>query len=114
MVRYVNDMMLDSAEAPVTSAILSMIAILDENGAWDWNLRLLSLAWFLVFAAIRLLLGKTGGIDWYALIHALITGIGGIICAYLSFAMAEQLTGTKGARAQSEDIACVTLLPVCY
>ena len=82
--------------APVTNAILSGISLLDDMGAWDWNLRLGGFIWFLIFAAIRNTIGKTNGVEWYALIHSLITGIGGVICAYLTFGMAEDMTGTPG------------------
>jgi len=68
--------------------------VLDENGAWSWDLRLASFFWFIIFLLIRVTIGKSKKVDWYSLIHAIISGFGGLICCYLSFHMGEQLTGT--------------------
>lgn len=94
MVHYAADMKVEGA--PVTNLILSGVSILDDLGAWDWNLRLVSVFWFAFFMAIRNIVGKRGGVEWYAMAHAAITGTGGVICAYLTFAMAEDMTGTPG------------------
>lgn len=100
MVRYAAEMMLEpavlgeSAGAPVTNWLLSGITYLDEWGAWEWNLRWTSLVWVVVFGLIRFFLAERGGINWYALMHAIITGIGGAVCSYLSFVSAEHMTGT--------------------
>jgi len=94
MVHYAANMMVDGA--PITNMILNRISILDDMGAWDWNLRLGGFVWFLVFMAIRNIFGKSNGVEWYALAHCLITGIGGVTCAYLTFIMAEEMTGTPG------------------
>ena len=104
MVYYAVDMRIDSG-APVTNLILSGISVLDDLGAWEWNLRLVSLGWFVFFFALRHGVGKKMGIDFYPFIHAAITGIGGVICAYLTFVMAEPMTGTPGK------IFCVVLDP---
>jgi len=92
MVRYASDLKVESG-APVTNFLLDLISILDENGGWEWDIRLFSLGWFLFFALIRITVGKKKGVDWYSLIHAVISGVGGTTCAYLSFHMGEQLTG---------------------
>ena len=100
MVRYAAEMMLEPAvageAAPITNWLLSQIAYLDNWGAWEWNLRMASFVWLLIFAAIRLIMGERGGVNWYSWIHALVTGIGGVVCAYLSFVSAEHMTGTPG------------------
>ena len=109
---------------------------LDDGGAWEWDLRLTSLVWFIFFAIIRHVFKqqhedvedvveeeektttsnghsippnketpitkkkkkrkRSSSINWYSLIHAIITGVGGTICAYLSFVSAELLTGKTG------------------
>lgn len=97
MVYYAADIKLPEGEAPVTNFLLDCISVLDNMGAWHWNLRLAGMVWFLFFAAIRHGIGKRRGVEWYALVHAAITGIGGIICSYLSFVMAEDLIGLEGA-----------------
>jgi len=98
MVRYAEDMMLDPPGVPpFTNFLLQLISNLDRAGAWTWDLRATSILWCLVFFAIRAVLGKKGGIDWYALVHAIVTGIGGCMCAYLTFVSAEQMTGIPGA-----------------
>lgn len=94
MVYYAAEMMVEGA--PLTNTILSGIAVLDDLGAWEWNLRVASLIWFVFFFALRHGVGKKMGIDFYAFIHATITGIGGVIAAYLTFVMAEAMTGTPG------------------
>jgi len=98
MVRYAADMMLEPAvvgeSAPVTNWLLSGITYLDEWGAWEWNLRWTSFAWLIIFAFIRYFLAERGGVNWYALVHAIITGLGGVVCSYLTFVSAEHMTGT--------------------
>ncbi|CAB9526790.1 expressed unknown protein [Seminavis robusta] len=98
--RYAADLMLEPSvqekdhSLVFTNFLLRQIAVLDEQGAWEWSLRWHSFYWFLVFAVIRLVMRKRGGVDWYALTHGAVTGIGGLACAYLSFVSAESLTGT--------------------
>jgi hypothetical protein len=101
--RYAMDMLIAEPTSPhhgetfpVTNFLLRQISVLDDMGAWEVNLRYASFAWFLVFALIRLVLGKRGGIDWYAMIHGILTGVGGVACAYLTFVSAESMTGTPG------------------
>lgn len=98
MVRDAVDMMLEPtvevSSAPMTNWLLQQISYLDDAGAWEWNLRWTSLVWLLTFAAMRLTLAERGGINWYALLHAIIAGLGGVVCAYLSFVSAEYMTGT--------------------
>lgn len=95
MVYYAKDLKVESG-APITNLLLSCISVLDNFGAWEWNLRWVSVGWFLFFGALRYGVGKTRGVEWYSLIHAMVTGIGGVICAYMTFVMAEPMTGTPG------------------
>ena len=43
---------------------------------------------------VKATLGDRHGIDWLAFIHALVSGIGGILCVYLDFFAAETYDGT--------------------
>ena len=96
--RYAVDLMVEDSSYYFSNFLLSWISVLDSLGAWEWNLRFFSIAWFLFFAAIRLIFGKKLGVEWYAVIHALITGVGGVVCAYLYHVMAEKLIGTPGKK----------------
>ena len=99
MVRYAADLLVEPAfEYGLTNFILRQISVLDDLGAWEWNLRWASLLWVAIFAGIRIFLGERGGVIWYALIHAILTGVGGTVCAYLSFVSAEHMTGTPGEK----------------
>jgi hypothetical protein len=80
---------------PVTTGILSLIKILDDYGAWEWNLRVVGLVTVLVLWCVRATLQKKRGIDWYACVHAMVTGLGSMACVYLDLFAAETLTGTS-------------------
>jgi len=112
MVRNAEDMMLDSEVAPFTNLLLGQISKLDQAGAWTWDLRFVSFLWFMGFWAVRLTFGKRGGVDWYALTHAIVTGVGGSVCAYLSFVSAEQMTGIPGRWPRFADEFYILLLPL--
>jgi hypothetical protein len=79
---------------PVTTGILSFISILDQYGAWEWNLRVVGLVTVLLLWCVRAALQKKRGIDWYAFVHALVSGLGSMACVYLDLFAAETLTGT--------------------
>jgi hypothetical protein len=40
---------------------------LDDNGAWEWNLRLVAVVSAVVLAAIKFMFHKAYGIDWFSL-----------------------------------------------
>jgi hypothetical protein len=80
---------------PVTTGILSCISILDQYGAWTWNLRVVGLVTVLGLWCVRAALQKKRGIDWYAFLHALVSGLGSMACVYLDVFAAETLTGTS-------------------
>jgi hypothetical protein len=48
----------------------------------------------LLIWCVRATLQKKRGIDWYAFVHALVTGLGSMACVYLDLFAAETLTGT--------------------
>ena len=83
---------------PISVAILSFTTKLDEVGALEWNLYVIAVVTALFLFTITLTLGNKWGIDWLAFIHALVTGVGGIICVYLDFYAAEAMTGLPGER----------------
>lgn len=65
--------------------LLQVIATyLDDNGAADqWNLRHIALVSAIGLGIIRYSLDKKFGVDWCALIHAIITTIGSVVCWYI-------------------------------
>ena len=79
---------------PSTRLILRGISILDDCGGWDWNLWIIGLISASLLLCVRLTLQKKWGIDWYALIHALVSAGGAMICLYLDSTSSELLTGT--------------------
>jgi hypothetical protein len=79
---------------PLSSWLLHAIdKYLDSLGAWTWNTRAIAIGSALLLLGVRLVLKKRGGVDWYALIHAIITGGGSILCVYLDFQATPVLTG---------------------
>lgn len=81
---------------PFSVAILNFVAKLDALGAAEWNLYIVALVTTSFLYVIKLTCGKKAGIDWLAFIHALITGVGGILCVWLDWFAAETLTGLPG------------------
>jgi hypothetical protein len=67
----------------VSSTILSLISLLDRVGAETWNLNHVAIATTATILIIRTRLGQLHGVDWYAFMHAMITGLGSILCLYL-------------------------------
>jgi hypothetical protein len=79
---------------PMTRAILMGTTFLDNCGAQSWNLRLVGITTTFTLWMIRVIFQKKRGVDWYALLHALISSLGSILCVYLDLFAAETLTGT--------------------
>ena len=120
MVRYAKDMLLrldDGSSSSLWSTritqslLVHVVSPLDEWGAWEWDLRLASVVWCLLFAVIRSWQQPaptqnkkkaSHHINWYSLIHGAITGIGGATCAYLSFVSSEQISGLSGMQRTKE------------
>jgi hypothetical protein len=77
-----------------SKTLLSWIAILDSRyGAQEWNLHLVAVTTAIFLLFIRLVLHKKRGVDWYALIHALVSGWASLAIVYLNFFAAEKMTG---------------------
>jgi hypothetical protein len=82
---------------PISTALLSLIKItLDDNGAWDWNPRVVGLISGLVLYVIRSAFHKAHGIDWFSLVNAIITGFGAATVIYLDVFASEKMTGLAG------------------
>jgi TLC domain len=80
---------------PPARLILRGISILDDCGGWDWNLWMVGVISASLLLFVRWMLQKKGGIEWYALIHALASSGGAIFCLYLDSTSSELLTGTS-------------------
>lgn len=78
---------------PISKVMLFQIAILDDYGAWNWDLRIVGVVSFLLLGGIRVVFGKRLGIDWYAFLHAIISTAGSFMCLYLDIMASEALTG---------------------
>jgi len=74
---------------------LSLTDTLESYGASEWNQYAIIAASFGILLLVRATLGKRWGIDWYALLHALVSGIGGFICVWLDLFASEKLTGIR-------------------
>ncbi|GKY91376.1 hypothetical protein MPSEU_000109900 [Mayamaea pseudoterrestris] len=77
---------------PVRS-ILNVAATLEQYGAWNWDLRAVALGTLLILVAVRNICHKKRGIDWYALLHGIVSATGALACMYMDF-HAKELTGT--------------------
>lgn len=67
----------------IDQMISTLTSYLDSLGAQTWSLRTVALMSAVVCLGIRITLGKKRGIDWDALIHAIISGVGSSICVYI-------------------------------
>jgi hypothetical protein len=78
----------------VSRLILQVVALLDDFGAQTWDLRIVGVATSIFLFGVRLAFNKKYGVDWYALLHALVTGLGSMGAVYLDMVASETLTGT--------------------
>ena len=68
----------------LSSAILALVAQLDKHlGAGECNLNHVAAITAVLILVIKKSLGKLHGVDWYGFVHALITGVGSVLCLYL-------------------------------
>jgi len=74
---------------PLATSILEGIAVLDDWGAWEWNLRFVAVLTAGALWLVRRALGKKRGVDWYAFVHAVLTATGSLACVYLDVASSE-------------------------
>ena len=85
-----NDAKLDS----ISRASLEFIAMLDNTFALPTvNSNYVAIGTFAILLTVRLTIKKYRGVDWYALLHALVSGYGAFLAVYLDMYAAEPLTG---------------------
>ena len=77
----------------LTRALLQAISRLDDVGAWEWSLWHVAVATAVLLGAVRWIGKKKWGIDWYALVHALLSASGSVMVVYLDYAQSQALTG---------------------
>jgi TLC domain len=75
--------------------MLRGISVLDHYGAGTWDLYTVGLSTFVVLGCIRLTMGHWRGVNWYALVHALVSTAASFICLYLDYYASAQLTGIQ-------------------
>lgn len=63
--------------------LLALIALLDSLGARAISLRLVSFITAVVLLGIRRTIGLWGGVEWHALLHAILVGFGALGCRIL-------------------------------
>lgn len=78
-----------------STKILSLISAIDRYGAEEWNLRVVAATSAILFLGIRMHMGRKWQIEWDSFIHAIITGIGGLICIYLNANASFHMTGMQ-------------------
>jgi TLC domain len=88
---YLNSTPTDDLDIVSRFMLRSISILLDDHGAWTWNLRQVAVASLVLLGTIRLLLQKRRGIDWYALIHAVISTVGSFVCLYLDYVASQRL-----------------------
>lgn len=93
MITKAENLLHNEGLSPITIYLLSFCQVLDESGAWSWKYRDIAITTIGVLWSVRFICHKKGGIDWYALLHALVSGFGSLACIYLDFESAT-LTGT--------------------
>lgn len=87
----------ESSLDPISSTLLYLIKItLDDNGAWEWNPRVVGLLSGIILFAIRSAFHKKYGIDWFSFVNAIVTGFGAVAVIYLDFYASEKMTGMAG------------------
>jgi len=77
------------------STVMSWIAYLDSFGASTWNLRVVAGVSAVVLLTMRYTIGHKWNVDWDALVHAIISGIGSAVCIYLNIYAASHMTGVN-------------------
>ena len=93
MVLKAAELLENEGATGVTRGILSFISILDDWGALTVNQYGLAVGTFVVLVTIKIVCGKSRGVDWYAFVHGCIAGIGNAMACYLDVFASEALTG---------------------
>ena len=98
------------AAAQIAMATNTFLGPLMDAAGNDYRIIASSSAIF--WTAVRLLLGKTGSVDWYAVLHAVITAIGSILCIYFDLHASE--IDPKGTPEPLRSIRCASALTVLH
>ncbi len=79
------------SELDATSELLlSLISTLDSSfGMSDWSLRTVTVTSAALFLGMRASIGHGYDVDWDALVHAFLSGVGSAICIYLNMYAAD-------------------------
>jgi TLC domain len=77
----------------ITRQILNGCSYLDDSGAWEWPYWKVAATFALVLWGVRAVGQKRMGVDWYALVHAVVSFAGCAAVVYLDAVASEQLTG---------------------
>lgn len=81
----------------ISTLILATIKFtLDDNGAWEWNLRLVGTFSALFFFVFLQLFKNAFEVPWWGLSHASITGFGAMTVCYLDYFVSKEMTGIQG------------------
>lgn len=74
------------------------------GGGETWDYRSVAIVFLILFLSLQMCVGTLkgkkfiwkGGVEWHALLHCIITGIGSLLCLYLDIFYAEAIGGTPG------------------
>jgi hypothetical protein len=91
--RPIPSLDVSKAEGAFSATLLSWIDVIDEYGAATWSLQAIAFVTVIVLGTLKVSLKKKQGVDWYSLVHAVVTGYASLVCVYLSND-GELLTGT--------------------
>ena len=81
----------------VSKSILSFVTFLDESlGADEWTSTQVAVVSGSIFLVMFYTIHSYRGVEWYALLHAILTGWGSLACVYLDMYASETLTGIPG------------------
>jgi hypothetical protein len=82
-----------AASSAATRAILTACTRLDDYGAWDWSYWTIAAGFAASLWLVRQVGQKRLGVDWYALVHAVVSFGGCAAVLYLDLVTSHQLTG---------------------
>jgi TLC domain len=77
----------------ITRQILNVCWCLDSSGAWEWPYWKIAGTFAAVLWGVRMVGQKRLGVDWYAMVHALVSFVGCAAVVYLDAVASERLTG---------------------
>lgn len=80
----------------VSTSIISFVQVLDSLGAESWSAVTVCVTSLAVLVTIKFIWNKQRGIDWYCFVHAVVSGVGAVMCAWLNAFAAKEMTGVSG------------------